>query len=90
MPIKALEYTVEVEGQQFASGSSVASFTVPPLGDTDFDMNVTTHLAATFLKLLGRSSGGGEVGYRLVGKVSLSEGILRTVPFDQKGTFKLH
>jgi LEA14-like dessication related protein len=90
LPIKALEYSVEVDGQQFASGSSVASFTVPPLGDTDFDMNVTTNLATTFVKLLGRSSGGGDVGYRLVGKVSLSEGILRTVPFDQKGTFQLH
>jgi LEA14-like dessication related protein len=92
LPIKALEYTVEVDGQQFASGASVASFVVPPLGDTDFDMNVTTNLASTFIKLLGHSSGagGGEVGYRLVGKVSLSEGFLRTVPFDQKGTFKLH
>jgi LEA14-like dessication related protein len=91
LPIKALEYTVEVEGQQFASGSSVASFVVPPLGDADFDMNVTTNLASTFIKLLGRgSAGSGEVGYRLVGKVSLSEGFLRSVPFDQKGTFKLH
>ena len=90
LPIKALEYTLEVEGQQFASGSSVASFVVPPLGDTDFDMNVTTNLATTFVKLLGRSASGGDVGYRLVGKVSLSEGFLRSVPFDQKGTFKLH
>jgi LEA14-like dessication related protein len=92
LPIKALEYTVEVEGQQFASGASVAAFTVPPLGEADFDMNVTTNLAGTFIKLLGRGSGAGhdEVGYRLVGKVSLSEGLLRSVPFDQKGTFKLH
>jgi LEA14-like dessication related protein len=92
LPIKALEYTVEVDGQQFASGASVAAFTVPPLGETDFDMNVTTNLAGTFIKLLGRGSGAGgdEVGYRLVGKVSLSEGFLRSVPFDQKGTFKLH
>ncbi len=92
LPIKALEYTVEVEGQQFASGASVAAFTVPPLGEAEFDMNVTTNLASTFIKLLGRGSGAGrdEVGYRLVGKVSLSEGFLRSVPFDQKGTFKLH
>jgi LEA14-like dessication related protein len=91
LPIKALEYTVEVEGQQFASGSSVAAFVVPPLGDADFDMNVTTNLASTFLKLLGRgNAGGSEIGYRLVGKVSLSEGFLRSVPFDQKGSFKLH
>jgi LEA14-like dessication related protein len=92
LPIKGLEYTVEVEGQQFASGASVAAFTVPPLGDSEFDMAVTTNLAGVFLKLLARGSGPGsdEVAYRLVGKVSLSEGFLRSVPFDQKGTFKLH
>ncbi len=92
LPIKALDYTVEVDGQQFASGASVASFVVPALGDADFDMNVTTNLATTFVKLLGRASGAGdgEVGYRLVGKVTLSEGFLRSVPFDQKGSFKLH
>jgi LEA14-like dessication related protein len=91
LPIKALEYSVEVEGQQFANGSSVSGFVVPPLGEADFDMTVTTNLAATLLKLASRSSAGadGDVGYRLVGKVTLSEGFLRTVPFDQKGTFKL-
>jgi len=92
LPIKALEYTVEVEGQEFATGASVAPFTVPPLGDSEFDMNVTTNLAGTFLKLLARGSGpgGDQVGYRLVGKVSLSEGLLRSVPFDQTGAFRLH
>jgi LEA14-like dessication related protein len=92
LPIKALEYTVEVDGQQFATGASAASFVVPALGETEFDMNVTTNLASTFIKLLGRGSGAGtdEVSYRLVGKVSLSEGFVRSVPFDEKGTFKLH
>ena len=91
LPIKALEYSVEVEGQPFASGASVAAFTVPPLGDAEFDMNVTTNLAGTALKLLARGSGPGSdaVGYRLVGKVTLSEGFLRSVPFDAKGSFKL-
>jgi hypothetical protein len=27
--------------------------------------------------------------YHLSGKVSLSEGFLRSIPFDQRGTFKL-
>lgn len=90
LPIKALEYTVEVEGQTFATGSSAAPFVVPPLGETDFDMNVNTNLASTFMKLATRGGGGGDIGYRLVGKVSLSEGFLRSIPFDQRGTFKLH
>ena len=91
LPIKALEYTVEVDGQEFASGASAASFVVPPLGETEFDMNVTTNLASTFIKLLSRAAdpAKGEVGYRLVGKVSLADGFLRSIPFDERGTFKL-
>ena len=89
LPVQGIVYTLEVDGQQFASGESAASFVVPALGDADFDMNMTTNLAATFLKLLGK---GGEVkalDYHIKGKVSLSHGFLRSIPFEQQGTFKL-
>jgi LEA14-like dessication related protein len=89
LPIKGIVYTIEVEGQQFASGESVASFVVPALGESDFDMNVTANLASTLMKLLARGGSAGSVAYHLSGKVSLSEGFLRSIPFDQKGSFKL-
>jgi LEA14-like dessication related protein len=91
LPVKGLEYTIEVEGQQFASGVSAASFTVPALGEAEFDMNVTTNLAGALLKLLARGPDalGQSVAYRLAGKVSLSEGLLRSIPFEERGTFTL-
>jgi LEA14-like dessication related protein len=91
LPIKGLQYTLEVEGQQFASGESAASFIVPARGEAEFDMNVTTNLAGTLLKLLARGSDtlSQSVAYHLTGKVSLSEGLLRSVPFDERGEFKL-
>lgn len=91
LPIKGLQYTLEVEGQQFASGESAASFIVPARGEAEFDMNVTTNLAGTLLKLLARGSDtlSQSVAYRLTGKVSLSEGLLRSLPFDERGEFKL-
>jgi LEA14-like dessication related protein len=91
LPVKGLEYTIEVEGEPFASGQSAASFTVPALGEAEFDMNVTTNLAGALLKLLARGPNalGQEVPYRLAGKVSLSEGFFRTIPFEERGTFKL-
>lgn len=91
LPIKGLEYTLEVEGQQFASGQSAASFIVPARGEAEFDMNVTTNLAGTLLRLLARGSDtlSQSVAYRLTGKVSLSEGLLRSLPFDEHGEFKL-
>ena len=91
LPVKGLEYTLEVEGQQFASGESAASFVVPAMGEAEFDMNVTTNLAGTLIKLLGRGSAlrGQSVAYRLAGKIALSEGLMRSIPFEERGTFTL-
>jgi LEA14-like dessication related protein len=91
LPIKGIAYTIEVDGQQFASGESATSFVVPARGEAEFDMNVTTNMAAALLKLLahGPDVRGQSVPYRLSGKVSLSQGLLHSIPFDEQGTFKL-
>jgi LEA14-like dessication related protein len=91
LPVKGLEYTIEVEGEQFASGESAASFEVPAFGEAEFDMNVTTNLAGALMKILARGPNalGREVSYRLSGKVNLSQGLFRSIPFKQQGTFKL-
>jgi LEA14-like dessication related protein len=91
LAVKGLTYTIEVEGQQFASGESAASFEVPAKGQVEFDTNVTTNIAGTLLKLLasGPDTLAQGVAYRIFGKVSLSEGLLRSIPFDQSGRFSL-
>lgn len=91
LPIKGLTYVLEVNGQEFAHGESAASFVVPALGEAEFDMNVTANLAGTLITMLGHGSDtlGQSVVYHLSGKVSLSEGLLRSIPFDEHGTFKL-
>jgi LEA14-like dessication related protein len=91
LPVKSISYALEVEGEALATGESAASFVVPAQGEAEFDMNVTTNLAGTLLKLLGRGSGGlsQPVAYRLSGKVTLSSGLLRSLPFDERGEFKL-
>jgi len=90
LPVKGLYYTIEIEGEQFATGESAASFVVPARGEAEFDMNVTTNLAGALIKLLAQGPNVlTQVPYRLSGKVSLSEGLLRSIPFDQRGTFKL-
>jgi LEA14-like dessication related protein len=90
LPIKGLSYTLELAGQDFAHGVSAASFTVPALGETEFDMNVTANMASAVLRLLSGGSGpNDEVAYRMKGKISLSEGLLRSIPFEQSGQFKL-
>jgi LEA14-like dessication related protein len=88
LPIKGITYSLDVNGQEFAHGESAASFVVPALGEAEFDMNMTANMAGTLISLL-RHGTNANVEYHLVGKISLSEGLLRSVPFDQHGTFSL-
>lgn len=89
LPVAGIEYTLEVEGEPFATGESAASFVVPALGSAEFDMNVTTNVAGTLIRLLSRGADAQSVSYRLSGKVSLSSGWMRSIPFEQHGTFRL-
>jgi LEA14-like dessication related protein len=90
LPVKGIEYTLEVDGEPFATGDSAASFVVPALGEAEFDMNVTTNVAGTLVRLLARGPDApADVPYRLSGKISLSQGWLQSIPFEQHGTFRL-
>jgi LEA14-like dessication related protein len=90
IPVKGLTVALDVQGQQLAHGVSGASFNVPALGEAEFDMNLTANMAGAVIRLLGKGEQLGEsLDYRVTGKISLSEGFLRTIPFEDKGTFKL-
>jgi LEA14-like dessication related protein len=90
LPVRGIEYTLDVDGQPFASGDSAASFVVPALGEAEFDMNVTTNVAGTLVRLLARAPAErANIPYGLTGKISLSQGWLQSIPFEQHGTFKL-
>ena len=89
LPIKGLSYRIEVEGDQLAEGLTDAPFVVPAMGEAEFDMQVTANLAGTLAKYLMRGSAPEALNYRLVGKVALSSGFLRSIPFDERGSVKL-
>ncbi len=90
LPVKGITYTLEIDGEPFATGESAASFLVPALGEAEFDMNVTTNVAGTLIRLLARGPDALQsVSYHLSGKVSLSQGWLQSIPFEQRGTFRL-
>ncbi|MFM7433527.1 MAG: LEA type 2 family protein, partial [Gammaproteobacteria bacterium] len=91
--VRGITYTIELGGEELGRGLSGSSFVVPARGEAEFDMLVTANLAGTLLKLVERARKEGsrpnELGYRLRGEVKLDSGLLRTVPFDQKGMLPL-
>lgn len=89
LPVSSVEFTLEVEGQQLANGVSAASFVVPAHGQAEFDTNVSANLAGALLTLLARNGSAQSVAYRMAGKVELSGGLLRSIPFEERGTVNL-
>lgn len=90
IPVKGLTVALDVQGQELAHGVSGASFNVPALGEAEFDMNMTANMAGALLKLLGSNNQiRDSVDYRVRGKLSLSEGWMRSIPFEDRGTFSL-
>jgi LEA14-like dessication related protein len=91
LEVRGIEYTLEVAGQQVASGVSDASFIVPALGEAQFDTNLTTNMTGALLKLIGRGPDAlnNGVDYHLAGTVTLANGWVRSLPFDERGNFRL-
>jgi LEA14-like dessication related protein len=88
LPVQGLSYTVYLGGQEFATGVSDASFVVPALGPADFDMDVTANAAGALFAVLSKPRGQG-IDYRMKGRVELTHGWLRSIPFEESGTFTL-
>jgi LEA14-like dessication related protein len=88
LPVKGLSYTVYLGGQAFATGVSDASFAVPALGTAEFTMDVTANAAGALFAILSKPRGQG-IEYRMQGRVELTHGWLRSIPFEQSGTFSI-
>jgi LEA14-like dessication related protein len=88
LPVKGITYTIDLDGQPFADGESATAFTVPAGGEAEFDTTVNVNLASTVVRYLGHGSEQ-SIQYHIKGKVSLSAGLWRSIPFDQQGSFKL-
>jgi LEA14-like dessication related protein len=88
LPVKSIDYRIEVNDAELGRGLTDAPFTVPAMGEVEFDMQFTANLAGALVKLLSRRSSEA-LAYRLVGDVNLASGFLRHIPFDERGSVKL-
>lgn len=94
LAVNGITYGIEVGGQELGRGMTSSSFIVPRLGEAEFDMNINVNLASTLLRLATQAQKNGgatpeSLDYRIVGKVALAKGLLRSIPFEEKGQLKL-
>jgi LEA14-like dessication related protein len=86
--VRGIDCNLELSGEAFATGSTEAAFTLPASGETDFGLNVTAHLDTALVALMS-GLGHRTVDYRMYGQVHLGSGLMRNIPFEQKGRVKL-
>ena len=64
---------------------------MPARGETEFATIVTTDLATTLLKILPRIKDSSQpIDYRLSGTVTTDLAFVKSIPFDQRGSFTLN
>ncbi len=84
LPVRGIDCEVQLAGETFATGVSERDFIVPALGTMEFDVDVAANAATALLRMLG-SRERGSAEYRVTGTVHLDKGLVRNVPFEQKG-----
>lgn len=91
LPVHGITLELELAGEEFAQGASERAFEVPALGEAEFDMLITADTVTALTRILdqGRGKRMESLDYRIRGKVSTSLGLLRSVPFDEKGSISL-
>jgi LEA14-like dessication related protein len=91
LPVRGLHTELTVGGEQIASGVSDRAIIVPAFGASEFDMTITANLALALLKLTDKANQHADsIDYVLTGEASIDLPFLRSLPFHQSGSFKLH
>jgi LEA14-like dessication related protein len=89
LAVRNVSYELELGGTALAQGQSPQPFTVPALGHGEFDLDVDADFAEA-LRIVGAHLREGQVEYRVTGRVQLSSGWLRDLPFAGRGQLPLH
>jgi LEA14-like dessication related protein len=91
LPVSTVSYGVELDGYQFASGSTNGTFTVPASGDAGFAISVELDLLKTAPQLLYlvRDSLKRDIPYELNGQFGLNIPLADPVRFRSSGEIRL-
>jgi LEA14-like dessication related protein len=87
--VRAIDYRVALAGSPFAEGSSAEPFTIPALGQSEFNLNVNADLAA-LVSVVGAHLNATDLDYEVSGTLHLAEGLVRDIPFKGHGKLPLH
>lgn len=87
LTVNGLDFELDVNGRQLVRGVSDRRFELPRLGEAETEVIVTTSVLDLLWKAVEFGSrADGKMDYRLKGRLHLGSGLVRTIPFDHRGT----
>lgn len=86
--VRAIDYQVALAGSRFADGNSAAPFTVPALGQSEFELNVNADMVG-LINVMGAHLNDTSLDYEVTGTLHLAEGLVREIPFKSHGQLPL-
>lgn len=91
LPVRAVNYGVDLGGMRLASGSSEQPFRIPAGGAGAFSVTVETSLLESARLLGARLLRGGEqsLDYDIGGSVEIDLPFVRPLPFSSRGTVSI-
>jgi len=85
IPVTGMQYTLQINGREFAYGVSRQPVSIPPYGEALLDVDVVSNLLGMLQQLQEMSAETHEsLKYRLTGSIRL-ENSSRKLPFDYSG-----
>lgn len=88
IPLKGLEFAMQLNGLDFAEGLANDRITIPRLGRATVPVEVNVSLISVFQQLQAVQKNG-RLDYQIAGKVFLDHMLVSSVPFDREGTVVL-
>jgi len=86
LPITQMDYTLQLNGERFASGTTPNTFTVPSLGEELIKVTVSSNLLGNLAQLRRwRQNPPDRLDYRVDGGLSV-EGLPARLPFEHSGS----
>ena len=91
LPVSAVFYGVDLDGQHFASGETAGGFVVPAQADGEFAISVELNLLKTAPQLLHIIRDGirRDVPYSLKGRFVIDRPLVKPVRFESTGEIRM-
>ena len=90
LPIRGIDFRLDINDQAFADGVSKQSVTVPPYGEVVLELEVTSNLLRVFRQFQSlQEDRGSAFNYRINGRLATGGIYSRKLPFDYSGELQL-